>query len=176
MEDMTQLFDSLNGILSNVDLKDVSAEGAGFQDLPDGYFLGEVEKAELKESKSTHFPMVAFQFKVTEDGKGVDNDGNYFDLRGTKNRKIFIYYVLKDESSVKRFVTDMLKFEGEVEGEPILGKEYFTTSELLVDALEILEGMKIYINCSTTENSDGTTSTWRNLISWKRAKTLELPQ
>ena len=87
MEDMTKLFDSLNGILNNLDLTEVSAEGAGFQDLPDGYYLSEVEKVELKESKSSHQPMVAFQFKVTEDGYGVNEEGEYTFLSKTKSEK-----------------------------------------------------------------------------------------
>lgn len=175
MNEMTNLFDSLNGILNTVDLTDVSADEVSFSELPDGYYLCEVEKATLKESKSSHLPMVSFQFKVSEDGLTTNDEGEYVTLSKTKNRKIFMNYVLKDETSVKRFATDMLKFEGETEGEPILSKEYFTTSELLVDALEILEGMKIYVHSSTTENQDGTTSNWKNLISWKRAKALELP-
>lgn len=177
MEDMTKLFNTLDGVLSNAKLDDVTAESNNnFSELPDGYYLSEVEKAEIKESKASHQPMVALQFKVGEDGLAVDKDGNFTELKGTKNRKIFMYYVLKDETAVRRFAADMLKFEGEVEGEPLLPKEAFTTSELLVEALDALVGMCIYIQSSTTENkSDGTTSVWKNLISWKRAKTLELP-
>lgn len=175
MEDMTKLFNSLDGVLSNTNLDDVTAESNNFAELPDGYYLSEVEKAELKESKSSGQPMVAFQLKIVEEGLAVDKDGNFTDLKGTKNRKIFLYYVLKDETAVRRFVTDMLKFEGETEGEPILGKDYFTSSELLVDALDILIGLRIYVQSSTTENKDGSTSVWKNLISWKRAKALELP-
>ena len=176
MEDMTNLFNSLNGVLSNTDLTDVTAEGAGFQELPDGYFLSEVEKAELKESKTSKQPMVALQLKVVEDGVDTDEEGNFTILKKTANRKIFMYYVLKDDTSVKRFVTDMLKFEGEKEGEPLLGKEYFTNSQLLVDALDVLVGSRIYVRSTTSENDDGSTSNWKNLISWKRAKALELPQ
>ena len=176
MEDMTNLFSSLDGILANTDLTDVTADGSGFQELPDGYYLCEVEKAELKESKSTHLPMAAFQLKVVDDGYGVNQDtGNFEMIKGTKNRKLFMYYSLKNDTMVKRFVTDMLKFEGETEGEPILGKEYFTTSAVLNDALEILIGLRIYVQLSTTANDDDTTSQWKNLISWKRAKALELP-
>lgn len=176
MEDMTSLFNALDGVLSSADLTEVTTEGAGFSELPDGYYLSEVEKAELKESKNTHMPMVAFQFKVVEDGLSVNSEGEFETIPKTKNRKIFMYYVLKDDSSVKRFVSDMLKFEGETRGEPLLGKEYFTTSEVLVDALDILVGSMIYIQSSTTENSDGSSSIWKNLISWKRAAALELPQ
>ena len=173
-QDMKNIFKSLDSVLSNTDIADVTSETGSFQELPDGYYLSEVKKAELKESKSSHQPMVAFEFSIVEDGRGVDSDGNYIDLKKTKNRRIFLYYVLKDEASVRRFVADMLKFEGDKAGEPILGKEYFTNSELLIDALEILEGMRIYIQSSTTTNDDNTTSNWKNLISWKRAKALEL--
>lgn len=174
-QDMTALFKSLDGVLSNTDLSDVTAESNNFSELPDGYYLCEVKKAELKESKSSHMPMVAFQMTVVEDGLGVNEDASFFDLKKTKNRQIFLYYVLKDENAVRRFVTDMLKFEGDKEDEPILGKEYFTNSEVLIDALDILVGMRVYVQSSTSKNDDGTSSNWKNIISWKRARLLELP-
>lgn len=167
------IFHVLNNLLKNTDLSDVSAEGNNFPEIPDGYYLCEVEKAQLKETKTSHEPMVSIQFKITENG--VDfNEDLFVEIPKTKNRKVFINWVLKDESGVKRFVTDMLKFEGDVEGEPVLPKEYFTTAEILEDALDILIGMRIYVNSSTTKNKDGTTSNWKNLISWKRAKFLDL--
>ena len=176
MEDMTNLFNALDGVLSNTDLTDVTADSNYFQDLPDGYYLCEVEKAELKESKSSHQPMVSLQLKTVEDGYAVNQTtGNFTALSKTKNKKVFIHYVLKNDALVKRFVTDMLKFEGEEEGVPLLDKECFTNSELLVDALDILVGHRVYVQSSTTVNDDDSTSVWKNLISWKRAKALELP-
>lgn len=174
MEDLTNIFKSLDAVLNKADISDVTADSNSFSELPDGYYLSEVEKAELKESKTSHQPMVAFQFKIVEDGVKVEKDGEYQKLSKTANRKIFMYYVLKDENSVRRFVTDMLKFEGEKEGEPLLDKECFTNSELLVDALDILIGKRVFIQSSTTANDDDSTSVWKNLISWKRAKALEL--
>ena len=97
------------------------------------------------------------------------------EVKGSKNRKIFMYYVLKDTASVRRFVSDMLKFEGEERGKPLLDKEYFMNSEILADALKILEGMQIYIQITKSTNDDGTTRSWQNLISWKRAAALDLP-
>lgn len=173
-KDMTAVFKSLDAILGKTELADVTSESNNFQELPDGYYLCEVEKAELKESKTSHQPMVVFQFKTVEDGIGVGEDTDFINLKKTKNKKVFLYYVLKDENAVRRFVTDMLKFEAE-QDTPILGKEYFTNSELLVDALDILVGMRVYIQCSTNKNDDGTSSNWKNLISWKRARLLELP-
>ena len=174
MNNMNDIFASLNGILQNTDLTDVTAESTGFSELPDGYYLSEVEKAELKESKSSHQPMVAFQFTIVEDGSTVNEQGDFEPIKKSKNRKIFMYYVLKDETAIKRFATDMLKFEGDKEGESLLSKEYFTNAEVLQDALEILKGMRIYIQSSTTINDDDSTSVWKNLVSWKRAKAIGL--
>lgn len=178
-KDFKALFDKLDGLLSTVDLSDVTAESAGFTELPDGYYLCEVEKTEIRESKSSKMPMAAFTFKILEDGytAEVNESGETVinSIKKTANRKIFIYYVFKDERSVKRFATDMLKFEGEEEGEPLLPKEAFLNSDTVNDALEILTGMRIYVHVSTTVNEDDTKTTWNNLISWKRAKALDLP-
>ena len=68
----------------------------------------------------------------------------------------------------------MLKFEGDEPGVPLLGKEYFTNSDLIEDALEVLKGMRIYIHNTVTEKDDGTSSTWANVLSWKNANGLGL--
>ena len=172
------VFNSLNSLLKNTDLRDVTNESAGFSELPEGYYLCEVEKAELTQSKKSGEPMVAIQFKVAEDGcniSDISDDGsvNIIKHKGTKNRKIFMYYVLKDEAAVKRFVTDMLKFEIS-EGESILPKEAFSTADTLEDALDVLIGMTIFVRITVSEKDDGTLSRWNNLISWKRAKDLGL--
>lgn len=178
MADMSAIFDKLDSIMSNADLKDVTADSAGFSDLPDGYYLCEVEKAELTESKKSHEPMVAFQFKIVHNGYAVkiEDTGDYTisTISRTENRKVFIYYVIKDESSLRRFATDMLKFEGEVQGESLLPKEAFMNSNTLLDCLDVLQGCRLYVCASTTEK-DGEKSQWKNLISWKRAAALELP-
>ena len=169
-------FDQIDEILGKINLEDIDADSNDrYEDLPEGYYLCEVEEATLAESQSSHQPMVSFQFKVTENGYTLNEEGtSLIEIDKTKNRKIFAYYVLKDERSVKRFISDMLKFEGEVEGEPLLDKEYFTNSELINDALDVLKGSRIYVQVSLTEYN-GKASSWKNLISWKRAKSLELP-
>lgn len=171
----------LSELLGKVNLEDVSADSAGFDNLPDGYYLSEVETAELTVSKNSGANMIKMMFSVVEDGLGVTQDSfghaKLVNLDRTKNRKIFIYYPLKDERTVKRFVTDMLKFEGEEEGEPLLEKEAFTNAEFLEDALQCLVGCRIYAQVSTTTNKNsGEAQTWTNLISWKRAKDLDLPR
>lgn len=166
------LFDSIDELLGKVDLENTTSENTGdFPELTDGYYLCTLVKAELAESKSSGQPMVKLQLKTVENGKdvNVDEAGNILinEVNNTKNQTLFMYYVLKDERSVKRFVSDMLKFEGGELGKPVLEKEYFTTAETLEDALDILQGLNIYVMVSTTEK-DGEKSTWRNLISWKK--------
>ena len=177
--DNKKLIASINELLKQTDINDITSESNSFQELPEGYYLCSVDSAEIKESKSSNQPMVAFTFTVVENGHQyvADKDSNVEmkEVKGSKNRKIFMYYVLKDTSSIRRFVSDMLKFEGDERGKPLLDKEYFMNSEILVDALNILEGMQIYIQITKSQNDDGTTRSWQNLISWKRAAALDLP-
>ena len=42
-DNMKEMFENLDSILSQTDLKDVTAEGAGFEELLEGYYLCEVE-------------------------------------------------------------------------------------------------------------------------------------
>lgn len=177
MAEIKEIFNKLDSILAHTDLSDVTAESTIFSDLPDGYYLCEVEKSDLTESKSSHEPMVSFQMKIVENGYSAEDNGDEITLKelsSTKGRKIFVHYVIKDEISVRRFATDMLKFEGETPGESLLPIEAFTSSETLVDAIDVLVGMRIYVCASTTEK-DGNKSQWNNIISWKRAAALELP-
>lgn len=169
------LSDVLDALLKDADLTKVTAESRGdFEELPQGYYLCEVEKAELKESKSSKSPMAAFTFKVVEDGHllsvTTNGDTELTDIPHTKNRKIFIYYPFKDKASIQRFASDMLKFEGNTEGVPLLAKECFTKTELIEDALDVLIGMRVYVQITVNEKEDGTKTTWQNLLSWKRAR------
>lgn len=173
------LIASINELLKQTNIDNVTSESNNFSELPEGYYLCTVDSAEIKESKASGNPMVAFTFTVAENGHNyvADKDGNaeMQEVKGSKNRKIFMYYVLKDTQSVRRFVSDMLKFEGEEAGKPLLDKEYFMNFEILEDALKILEGMRIYVQITKSENQDGTARNWQNLISWKRAAVLDLP-
>ena len=169
-------FTKLSDLLTQVDWETVT-EVDSFDDLPEGYYLCEVEKAELKMNKAQTNQQVSFQFKIVEDGiqESLDAKG-YSVLReipATKNRKAFKHYPFKDVMGIKRFVTDMLKFEGE-DGAPILEKEYFMHEETINDALDILVGMRIYMQVSIRE-SQGKKSSWNDIIGWSRAKELGLP-
>lgn len=171
------VLESLNKTLQSVKVEEISAENV-FEDLPEGYYLVEVESAELTLSKSSGKPMVAFRFKVVEDGIGtkVDENGDAQAIKiKAKGRVIFKNYVLGDEKQVTRFISDMLKFEGDVEGESLLPREAFTEAEVLEDALGALIESRIYTQITIDIKDDGTKSSWTNLLSWNRVKQLELP-
>ena len=177
-KDLTAVFSTLDSLLAGTNLDKVSADGVGREDLPDGYYLSELTKAKLTVSKSSGNPMIVLEFKTTEDGFDVQFDakGNVklASIDKTSGRSFTIFYPLSDEQKVKRAIADLLKFE-ETEGQSLLTKEYFASSELLSEALDILVGMRIYVQATTSEAKDGTKTVWQNLVSWKRVKALGLP-
>lgn len=165
-----ELLSQLDSLLGNTKLDDVTSDSSGFDDLKPGYYLGEVEKAELTVSKAGNL-MIMARFRIVEDGVDIDDDGNKVKLKA-KNRVIFKYFSLKDEAAIKRMASDMLKFEDE-HGVPLLPKEAFMATETLEDSLDAITGMRIYLHVTESEKN-GEKSTWTNLISWKRAYALEL--
>lgn len=183
-QDLTNTMNQLDELLKKADLSKVSADGAGFEDLPDGYYLCEVETAELKSTKSRVVqgvetglkPMVSYRYKVFEDGlkQSVDENGDteLIIAKGTKNRKVFINYVLTDESQLNRYVSDMLKFE--IDGEPILTKDCFIDSATMVDSIEATVGSTIYIMVQSYEKNGELKKNYY-LVKWSTAKDLDLP-
>lgn len=166
----------LNNLIKTVQLEDVTEEsGSGFKDLPDGFYISEVKKIDLKETKTNQDPMISIQFEVVDDGLTLNEEGTELvTISKTKGRFIFVNYVLKDEASFKRFVSDMLKFEDKT-GVPLLEKPCFSgNTELMLQSLELLIGFRIYIQLSTSDYKDGKNQ-WKNLISWNRATNLGLP-
>ena len=173
-------FVALSDLLAQVNWDTITEENA-FEDLPEGYYLCEIKKAELKVNKAQTNMQASFQFAVVEDGLGekIDSKGNsvLFTLTGTKNRRIFKHYAFKTADNVKRFVNDMLKFEApERMGEPLLTTDYFIIEEIIPEALKLLESMelRIYIQARYTEK-DGKKNCWYDLIGWGRAKEMGLP-
>jgi hypothetical protein len=169
---MDELFKKVDSVLTKVDLSKTTSENIGFEDLKSGYYLCEVESAKLTESKKSHNPQIALTLKTIDDGFMIDDDDNRVVYTGSKNRKIFKYYPLIDETSVKRFVSDMLKFEDD-DGNSILPQEAFTTAETLTDSLEVIEGMRIYIQLTVSGEGEAKNN-WTSLLSWKRVAQLEI--
>lgn len=186
MADLNQISKTLDSLLSQADLSQTTSEGKS-KELPDGYYLGEVESAELGESSNGN-PMVTFKFKVVEDGlkSVIDENGNdvLVPAVNTKGNRIYINYTLTNNMNLGFFVSDMLKFENPDEpGKPLLAdsveeaKLFFTTTEYLLQALEIISmGSRIFIMLQTKERKDNpdVKDQKKSLISWKRATTLGL--
>lgn len=170
-EQLQNIYSSVNKILESIDTNQVTAESSdAYSQLPDGYYLSEVAKAEMTTSKSSGQPMIAWQFKTVEDGVTIDENLNKTLIKNTTKKTIFMYHVLKDQNSVERFISDALKFEGDEAGKPFLEKDYFTTAETLHDALDLLIGLRIWLHIDTDKNN----TTWIRFVSWKRATKLEL--
>ena len=173
-------FIKVGDLLSQVDWNTIT-EDTGFEDLPEGFYLCEVEKAELKENKSQTNMQVSFQYKVVEAGlaEAIDDRGNSVlrEIPGTLNRKIFKYYPFKVPVDIAKFVKEMMLFEGDVPGEPILGPEYFMAEETFPDALACLVGCRIYVQATYKEDKEdrGKKNCWYNLVAWDRAKKMGLP-
>lgn len=170
-EQLQKIYSSVNEILKSIDTNQVTADSTDiYSQLPDGYYLSEVVKAEMTTSKSSGHPMIAWRFKTVEDGVTIDENLNKTLIKGTAKKTIFMYHVLKDQNSVERFISDALKFEADEPGKPFLEKEYLTTAETLHDALDLLVGLRIWLHVDTDNNN----STWTRFVSWKRAEKLEL--
>lgn len=168
---LQDIYSSINNVLKNIKTNDITSESSdSFSQLPDGYYLAELVKAELKTSKSSGAPMVAWQFKTVENGVCFDGDLTRTSINKSKGKVLFLYHSLKDESAMERFISDALKFEGEEPGKSLLEKEYFENAEVLHDALDVLIGSYIWLHVDTDKDNN----TWTRIVSWKRAAKLEL--
>lgn len=177
-EELQRLSDRVTSLLGEVDLKGVSSESTGFDDLPEGYFLCKVELAQLKESNSGD-PQVALRLKSIEDGYDLTVDEKTQStiintLKKTKGRMLFKYYTWKEAKDIKKCASDLMKFEIGQDRVSI-PEEAFSNFDTLVQALELIEEATIYVNISHQVREDGSKSVWTNLISWKRASDLGLP-
>lgn len=175
MANLKDLYKNVNDILSEVNVEKIDPNANDYS-LPDGYYLCEVVKMEVCESKKNNL-QIKGQFKSVQNALMVklneDGDSELEEVNGTTNRMIFKYWPLTDRKSVESMIKDMLKFEGDEEGEPLLTSEYFSNMEILEDALDVLEESRVWIQLST-KVKDGESSQWANLISWTRAKALDL--
>ena len=170
--ELQKVFGALDALIKDTDINDVDAESAGFSDLPVGYYLCEVVKSELRKAKTSDNAQAFLSFKVLDDGLNINDDGDLIDIRNTKGKAVNKFYTFKDSDSFTRFVSDMLKFEGETPGEPLLPKQAFTDSRVIGEALQALVGSRVYINATETKGG----GRWYNLMSWKSATKMGLPE
>lgn len=176
--DIQNIASSLDALLSASNLSKVTADGAGFEDLPAGFYLTEVAMTNLKLNKNGD-PMVSFQQKIVDNGWKYDEEAdNYVRVPGSKGRVIFKNWNFVTEQDVKRFVSDMLKFENpEKPGEPLLEMlkenpsddimDFFKNTTALLEVIKFLADFKcrIYVQVSEyTKNGEKRTS--QNLVKW----------
>lgn len=182
--DMDSLFGEVADLIKQTDLSNVSAYSTGFEELPIGYYLTEVIKAEFTRSKTSNKPMVSLRLRIVDDGyKLVDNDMASADVHfepitGVKGRYVFKHYVLTDSSSLKRFVSDMKKFEDpEHPGNELLPEQAWSDVSVMREAISLLETLnsRIWVHVSESKKKDGTVGTWTDLESFKRAEEIGLP-
>lgn len=170
--------DQLDALLGSTDTSNVTSEGVGFEELPVGYYLVEVGTAKLTTTKTSKEPMVSIGFKVVENGLKINSDDEIESIEKTKNRVVYKNYLFRDNTSVLRYVSDMLCFLGEND-EPLLPKEAWKSTSTMVDALDVLEAVKprvwISNSLSKTPNEQGEFKKYVNVLSWKRAGALGLP-
>lgn len=170
-KDLEALMSDIDKLFADTDVSDVTQTNDGSRDLDEGYYLSELVDGSIEESKSSGLPQVKLTFKTVEDGKTfvADKDGNAetVTIKNSKNKMIYMYFSLKDDKMRKRFVSDMLKFE-DGDGVSVLDKSYLTSGSLILQSIDVVKGMNLYIQITKSEK-DGQTSTWKNIIPWKRA-------
>lgn len=175
MASLKDLYANVDSILSEINVEKIDPNANDYI-LPDGYYLCEVVKMELTESKKGNL-QIKGQFKSIQNASQLkidsEGDSDLVEVPNTNGRMIFKYWPLTDKNKVESMIKDMLKFEGDEEGTPLLSAEYFTNSEILEEALDVLSESRIWLQLST-KTKDGESSQWANLISWSRAKALDL--
>lgn len=173
--DLSSVFATINKTLKDVKTKDITSESSEqFASLPDGYYFTEVLSSEVTVSANSGNPMVKWVLVNVEDGVFLNEHDEFDYIKNSVKKRHYVYSSLKNAQAIERFISDALKFEGETPGEPYLEKEYFETAETMADALELLQGRRIWLHVDTTENMDGSSSTWTRFVSFKRAVALGL--
>lgn len=178
MPDIKDIAASLDALLNSSNLSKVTADGAGFEELPVGFYLTETADAELKLNKNGD-PMVSFKSKIVDNGWKYDEESDtYVRIPASKGRMIFKNWNLVTEQDVKRFVSDMLKFENpENPGEPLLDllkenpdddiMDFFKNTAALIDVIKFLADFKSRIYIQKSEYiKNGETKTSDNFVKW----------
>ena len=183
--DLSEISKTLDELCGKTDLSKTTEEGASF-DLPDGYYLCEVKKADLTATRQSGLPMVSMEFLSVEDGKKtvVDEQGytQLVDAPKTANKKIFQNYVLSNEMNLGFFVSDMLKFQDPETNTPLFDKQKdFENTKAIMNVCDCLveAAMLIYVMVQTTKRINKETGEEEkvkkyNPISWTRARRLGL--
>lgn len=185
------VFDSLDSLISQSDISDVTSESTEKRGrMKDGIYLCELKSATLGQSKSSGNPMVTLEFSTIDDGitTTYDSFGNASKqiIKGSKGKRIMKFCTFNPDrpSDFSRFVSDMLKFE-DAPKHSALSKEMFVSAEKISQCLEIVIGMNVYVQLSSTRNkgvssdeplTEDNSTQWTTLISFERAVKLGIAQ
>lgn len=188
--DLKGWLEDVGSIMKSTDLSKVSAESSGFEDLPEGYYLTEVVEvnpSRCKSGKNQGKPALKMKLKVVGDGyklsgapdEAEDDNKDLFDkIPKVDGRYIFKNFVIGEESLMKRFASDMMKFEDPQDpGKMLLPKEAWTDPSLLYDSVSLLVDLnsRIWVHNKITKRDDGTNSAWVDFLDFSRAVKLGLP-
>jgi len=177
---LASLFDVVNETLAKINVDEIDENHSSSVDpLPLGYYYVElVTTPEFTESKTTHRPMFKCSFKTLNDGVNLENTEV---LQDTKDRYEWKYYLVDDERGLKNFISDMMKFKIDSKGTS-LPPEAFKSVDLMLQALELLNGKRAFIMISESVNKQGKKdeqgeplkNRFVNLITFERAESLGL--
>lgn len=179
MENELDFLNSIDSALQEVNFDNITSESSGFDELPAGYYLVELVRAEIKLSKSTGEPMVAFAFKGIDNGYILDDTTyDWSDVGVGKGRYLNVYDAkINSTNGIKRLISDLMKFVDAV-GEPIVHKEDVSNSQLLQATLEALveESCRMWLQRQEGKDKEGKPTFYTNMISWQKAEDLKLPK
>lgn len=179
--DLSSIFSEIDEVRKQTDLSKVSAESVGFEDLPDGYYLAEVIETKIGRSKSSQKPMISLKFSIVDNGLKLndnEDDISFDTIEHTKNRQVFKHYVIDTPQNLKRFVSDMKKFEDpDSVGKSLLPDEAWSDAKFMAESISILSEMncRIWLHNKVTKRDDGTSSSWVDLVSFNQAAKAGLP-
>lgn len=182
--DLQSIYSEIGEVMAKTDLSNVTAQSAGYEDLPDGYFLAEVTDTKIHRSKSSNKPMVSLTFSIVSDGLKLNEDDDasedvsFSEIPHTKDRLVFKHWVIDTPQNLKKFVSDMKKFEDPSEpNKALLPDEAWSDPTFMGESIPLLAEMncRMWIHNRVTKKDDGTTSSWQDLVDFNRAAKLGLP-
>lgn len=179
--DLSSIFSEIGDVMKQTDLSNVSAESVGYEDLPDGYYLAEVIETKIGRSKSSNKPMISLRLSIVDDGfklSDKEDEISFDKIEHTKGKQVFKHYIIDTSQNLKRFVSDMKKFEDPNEvGKQLLPDEAWSSPEIMGESISILSEIncRIWLHNRVTKKFDGTSNAWVDLVSFNQAAKTGLP-
>ena len=188
--DLQSWLEDVGSVMKKTDLSKVSAESTGFEDLPEGYYLAEVidvKPDRCKSGKNEGKPTLKMRLKVVGDGFKLAGDPDELEdegkdlfepVTGVNGRFVFKTFTIGEESLMKRFASDMMKFEEPNNpGKMLLPEEAWADPKIMFDSVSLLVDLasRIWLHNKVTKKEDGTNGAWVDFLDFSRAAKLGLP-